>query len=267
MPGQQAPGGQQPGAPTPPGGQTPGQQQPGAQGQGSQAGTETQPTWDTLPPGGAAGGEDSSGQPPGGGQQTADGQSGSGDPDGWGTGVPGSASDGGWETSNQLPGGSASSTPPMPSERGLPPGDGDGSGVPGGQGGDGELDKALKDFDGGILAERAVIQARSNERAGTSNVPSELPQSGSADGSVDADGDESGAQQETASYEPVGLPSQNMPQRPAPTPGATGNVPKDIPDAHDDDIIARQLREAAMAETDPELREKLWEEYRRYKGA
>lgn len=45
-----------------------------------------------------------------------------------------------------------------------------------------------------------------------------------------------------------------------------GSVPEDIPDARDDDIIARQLREAAMNETDPELREKLWEEYRRYKG-
>ena len=38
-----------------------------------------------------------------------------------------------------------------------------------------------------------------------------------------------------------------------------------LPDAKDDDIIARQLREAAMQETDPELKEKLWDEYRRYK--
>jgi hypothetical protein len=42
-------------------------------------------------------------------------------------------------------------------------------------------------------------------------------------------------------------------------------VPADIPDGHDDDIVARQLREAAMKETDPELRERLWEEYRQYK--
>ncbi len=33
-----------------------------------------------------------------------------------------------------------------------------------------------------------------------------------------------------------------------------------------DDIIARQLKEAAMAETDPELRAKILEEYKRYKG-
>ena len=42
-------------------------------------------------------------------------------------------------------------------------------------------------------------------------------------------------------------------------------VPPDLVDAKDDDIIARQLREAAMKEQDPELREKLWDEYRKYK--
>jgi hypothetical protein len=33
----------------------------------------------------------------------------------------------------------------------------------------------------------------------------------------------------------------------------------------DDDIVARQLREAAESETDPELKEKLWKEYEEYK--
>ena len=33
----------------------------------------------------------------------------------------------------------------------------------------------------------------------------------------------------------------------------------------DDDIIAKQLREAAEQEADPEVKEKLWEEYRKYK--
>jgi len=42
-------------------------------------------------------------------------------------------------------------------------------------------------------------------------------------------------------------------------------VPSDIPDGSDDDIVARQIREAAENETDPALREKLWDEYRRYK--
>jgi hypothetical protein len=36
-------------------------------------------------------------------------------------------------------------------------------------------------------------------------------------------------------------------------------------DYEDDDIVARQLREAAENETDPELKEKLWKEYEEYK--
>jgi hypothetical protein len=36
-------------------------------------------------------------------------------------------------------------------------------------------------------------------------------------------------------------------------------------DKADDDIVARQLREAAENETDPELKEKLWKEYEAYK--
>ena len=43
-------------------------------------------------------------------------------------------------------------------------------------------------------------------------------------------------------------------------------TPEDIAVALDDDIIAKQLREAALAEEDPQLRERLWEEYRKYKG-
>ena len=43
------------------------------------------------------------------------------------------------------------------------------------------------------------------------------------------------------------------------------SAPDDIPDGSDDDVVARQLREAAEKETDPELKKKLWEEYRRYK--
>jgi hypothetical protein len=49
--------------------------------------------------------------------------------------------------------------------------------------------------------------------------------------------------------------------------GTTGRrTPPDIPDGRDDDIVARQIREAAEKERDPELRKRLWEEYRRYKS-
>jgi len=45
----------------------------------------------------------------------------------------------------------------------------------------------------------------------------------------------------------------------------SGNHPKNRYDPKDDDIVARQLREAAEEETDPELRKKLWKEYEQYK--
>jgi hypothetical protein len=43
-------------------------------------------------------------------------------------------------------------------------------------------------------------------------------------------------------------------------------VPPDVGDGRNDDVVARQIREAAMKEEDPAIREKLWDEYRRYKG-
>ena len=41
--------------------------------------------------------------------------------------------------------------------------------------------------------------------------------------------------------------------------------PKNRYDPKDDDIVARQLREAAEQESDPELKERLWKEYEQYK--
>ncbi|MFI2812433.1 MULTISPECIES: hypothetical protein [Microbulbifer] len=49
--------------------------------------------------------------------------------------------------------------------------------------------------------------------------------------------------------------------------GSGSVVPADIPEGDDDDVVARQIREAATREKDPELRERLWEEYRKYKNA
>jgi hypothetical protein len=49
--------------------------------------------------------------------------------------------------------------------------------------------------------------------------------------------------------------------------GAEGSRshPRNRYDPENDDIVARQLREAAEEETDPVLREKLWKEYEQYK--
>ena len=47
---------------------------------------------------------------------------------------------------------------------------------------------------------------------------------------------------------------------------ANGIRPKDIPAAANDDAIAAQIRLAAEIEKDPVKKEKLWNEYRKYKG-
>lgn len=43
-------------------------------------------------------------------------------------------------------------------------------------------------------------------------------------------------------------------------------TPDDIPKEQDDDVVARQLRELAEREPNPELREYLWNQYREYIG-
>ena len=105
-------------------------------------------------------------------------------------------------------------------------------------GGDAQIDalaRALGELDGEILDERVSAAATPGRSGGAGNEPK-----GNA-----------------VPAPPIAEPS--VPQPPTP-------LPPDQPDARDDDVVARQLREAAMAETDPELREQLWEEYRRYKS-
>jgi hypothetical protein len=48
--------------------------------------------------------------------------------------------------------------------------------------------------------------------------------------------------------------------------GTNGKIPEDIPNAKNDDAVAAQIRLAAEIETDPDKKEKLWNEYRKYKG-
>ena len=135
-----------------------------------------------------------------------------------------------------------------------------------GSGGDRELEEALGTFDGAILTEREGLEQRSNESpsgGGGGNRPAG-PSTGSGNLPGGAGPTGTGNGQSTAPEGGGVMPVP--PSRPAP-PMPRGQAPDDIPDARDDDIIARQLREAAMAETDPELREALWEEYRRYKGS
>ncbi len=51
------------------------------------------------------------------------------------------------------------------------------------------------------------------------------------------------------------------------TGAVVANLPPDIPaDGTGEDQVARQLREAALAEKDPKVREALWDQYRRHTG-
>ena len=48
--------------------------------------------------------------------------------------------------------------------------------------------------------------------------------------------------------------------------GNNGALPDDIPPADNDSVFEAQIRAAAENETDPEVKKKLWNEYRKYKG-
>ena len=74
-------------------------------------------------------------------------------------------------------------------------------------------------------------------------------------GSASSQGNQGSIQSSTGAGTGVGRKEQQDDTR-------TGT--KEISSGYDD-IVARQLREAAEKETDPELKEKLWEEYRKYK--
>jgi len=46
----------------------------------------------------------------------------------------------------------------------------------------------------------------------------------------------------------------------------SGKLPDDIPPVDNDSILEAQIRSAAERETDPKIKKKLWDEYRKYKG-
>lgn len=71
-------------------------------------------------------------------------------------------------------------------------------------------------------------------------------------------GEEGGIQSETSGTRQEG--SKGEGEGRAPNQGQSNR-----PSGYDDDIVARQIREAAEKETDPVLKEKLWKEYENYK--
>ena len=66
--------------------------------------------------------------------------------------------------------------------------------------------------------------------------------------------------------DPARLTMDTVPERTAARTQENGKLPEDIPPADNDSALEAQIRKAAIEETDPELKKRLWDEYRRYKG-
>ena len=125
---------------------------------------------------------------------------------------------------------------------------------------DRQLEESTRDFDGIIYDEeqrqREADRARTTQTSESSSQTSgAIAEESTFGGSVASTGGGSVGGG-------IGGSRGNAP----PTDGAKYPPPGDIPAGNDDDVVARQLREAAMREADPEVREKLWNEYRKYKG-
>lgn len=137
-----------------------------------------------------------------------------------------------------------------------------------------ELGVSLGRFDDTLAGERARAMERA-EKAG-SHAGMEQGASAPEDGNEDSPGyGTADVTSETDSAEaatPGGVSTTTTQNGTSGRSGpdaarqASATVPADIPDSSADDVVARQIREAAMKEKDPELRERLWDEYRKYTG-
>ena len=137
---------------------------------------------------------------------------------------------------------------------------------------DRRLEESFRVFDGMIIGEREKAQSEA-DAAGSSVMGTG---GGESEGGGEAGGTFGGAPEGAiiVAGGPDGSTGGGMmpgggPQREGEfshTDQPSYPIPEDIPDGDDDDVVARQLREAAMSEPDPELREKLWDEYRKYTG-
>lgn len=136
---------------------------------------------------------------------------------------------------------------------------------------------SLGDFDDSLLKEEEKVAARvpsqresgSSSASGSSARTSVTGDTGSGEsgaseelgeGTTEDQGREGQAATAQSSTSRSGSQGRGVEQS---TYGAPGG---NLPPPEDDDIVARQLREAAEKEPDPELKKKLWEEYWKYKG-
>ena len=131
----------------------------------------------------------------------------------------------------------------------------------------GQFNDSLGEFDEKLLREQDRVKARKPLSASANSTGGGA--AGGSDGEAGGESAQDSADGEAA-HEGQQSDQQGSDQtatgaRGTSSSGKQSTAPPDIPDGSDDDVIARQLREAAENETDPELKKKLWEEYRRYK--
>lgn len=127
---------------------------------------------------------------------------------------------------------------------------------------DAELDAGLGDFDQRLLREQERVKAQTPRSASATAGGGAGTGTGDAAGAAGGEASDAGSPSADAARpaRPAGTPASGSGRTPP-----RGSVPADIPNGADDDVVARQIREAAEYETDPQLREKLWDEYRKYK--
>jgi hypothetical protein len=139
---------------------------------------------------------------------------------------------------------------------------------------DEQFDESMAVFDGMILDERATVQSIESEFPDEGGIGNDGPLYEEADISENSDssGELAGNAEEPGGDSSVfsdvqgnNGASTSSGRDGVPSSGSGASAPTDIPDGSNDDIVARQIREAALKEQDPVLREKLWEEYRKYK--
>jgi hypothetical protein len=136
-----------------------------------------------------------------------------------------------------------------------------------------QLEESMSDYDGMILRERDYIQNRENQKGSQEEVArvdrADLYDEAGEGESTGKPGNQTA--QRSVNNESSGRSGENYEMEATARKGDFKHnkthfpAPTNIPSGHDDDVVARQIREAATREADPKLREKLWQEYRKYK--
>jgi hypothetical protein len=124
---------------------------------------------------------------------------------------------------------------------------------------DDKLDASLDRFDETLRGEQQRTAAERDAKSGARADGAVVDATSSGEGAED-----NMRRNRAGDLQSTGLPDSGQAES-GQVQGGSGADAKEIPSGVDDDIIARRLRRAAENETDPELKEKLWDEYRDYK--